>query len=127
MPEPLVPTDAHENGAAGAIPCVPGRLVWVRLELFDIDVAGAVEALIIASIVTVTELPGSRHDTFTVTTCPTVELPVEKADSLAQVPPCVLETLTVPDCKFASRVSVSTISKAVVALLPTASLVKVIE
>src|ERR1700752_793629 len=89
------------------------------------DVPDAVEALIVASIVTVTELPGSRHETFTVTTCPTVELPVEKAAPPAQVPPCVLETLTVPTARFGSNVSVRTTSKAVVALLPVASLANV--
>ena len=94
---------------------------------FDIDVPEAVEALIVTSIVTVTELPGSRHETLTLTTCPTVELLVENAALPAQVAPCVLDTFTVPGVRFVSNVSVSTTSNAVVALLPVASFVKVRE
>lgn len=86
------------------------------------DVPEAVEAPIVASIVTVTELPGSRQETLTVTTCPTVELLVEKAAPPAQVAPCVLETLTIPAVRLGSSVSVRTTSKAVVALLPVALL-----
>lgn len=97
----------------------------MRLELFEMDVPETVDALIVASIVTVTELPGSRHETFTVTTCPTVELLVEKAAPPAQVAPCVLETFTAPAVRFKSNVSVRRISKAVVALLPVASLLNV--
>ncbi len=93
----------------------------------DIVVPDGVEALIIASIVTVTELPGSRHETFTVTTCPTVEVLVEKVVPPAQVPPWVLERLTVPTVRFASSVSARTTSNAVVALLPVALLVNVME
>ena len=125
VPEPLAPTDVHENGALAQFPCVPGRLVYVRLPLFEIDVPDEVEALIVASIVTVTELPGSRHETFTVTTCPTVELLVEKAIPPAQAAPCVLETFNAPIVRFESKVSVRTTSNAVVALLPVASLLKV--
>ncbi len=99
----------------------------MRLASFDIVVPDGVEALIIASIVTVTELPGSRHETFTVTTCPTVEVLVEKLVPPAQVPPCVLEIFTVPTVRFASSVSARPISNAVVALLPVASLVNVME
>ena len=97
----------------------------MRLELFEIDVPEAIDALIVASIVTVTELPGSRHETFTVTTCPTVELLMVKLVPPAQVAPCVLETLTVPTVRFESNVSVRTTSNAVVALLPVASLLKI--
>ena len=68
-------------------------------------VPDGVEALIIAPIVTVTELPRSRHEMFTVTTCPTVEVLVEKVVPPAQVPPWVLEILTVPTVRFASSVS----------------------
>ena len=89
------------------------------------DAPNGVEALIVASIVTVTELPGSRHAIFTVTTCPAVELLVENAAPPAQVAPCELETLTVPTVRFASSVSVRRISNAVVALLPVASLLNV--
>lgn len=62
-----MPTEEHEKGTLAQFPCVPGRLVYVRLALFEIDVPGGVDALIVALIVTVTELPGSRHETFTVT------------------------------------------------------------
>lgn len=86
-----------------------------------------VDALIVASIVTVTELPGSRHETFTVTTCPTVEVPAEKAVPPEQIAPWLLETLTVPTVRLASKVSVRTISNAVVALLPVASLLNARE
>lgn len=89
------------------------------------DVPEAVEALIVASIVTVTELPGSKHEMFTVTTCPTVEVPVEKAVPPAHVALCVLEILTAPTVRFVSSVSARTTSNAVVALLPTASLLNV--
>ena len=88
------------------------------------EVPDAVDALIVAAIVTVTELPGSRQEALTVTTCPTVELPVENITPPAQVAPCVLETLTVPAVRLASSVSVRTTSKAVVALLPAALLLK---
>ena len=127
VPEPLAPTEAHENGALAQPPWVPGRLVYVRLPLFEIDVPEEVDALIVASIVTVTELPGSRHETFTVTTCPRVEVPAEKAVPPEQIAPWLLETLTVPTVRFASRVSVRTISNAVVALLPVASLLNARE
>ena len=89
------------------------------------DVPEGVEALIVAAIVTVTELPGSKHETFTVTTCPTVEELVEKAVPSAHVALCVLETFTVPTVRFESNVSVRTTSNAVVALLPVASLLNV--
>ena len=91
------------------------------------DVPEGVEALIVAAIITVTELPGSKHETFTVTICPTVEELVEKAVPPAQVTPCVLETLTVPTVRFASSISARMTSKAVVALLPVASLLNVRE
>jgi len=94
----------------------------VRLASFEMDVPEAVEALIVASIVTVMELPGSRQETLTVTTCPIVALFVEKMLPPAQVMPCVLETLTVPAVRFESSVSFKTTSNAVVALLPTALL-----
>ena len=93
--------------------------------MFEIDAPDRVDALIVASIVTVTELPGSRQETFTVTTCPTVELLVEKIVPPAQMAACVLETLTVPTVRFESNVSVRTISYAVVALLPVALLLNV--
>lgn len=89
------------------------------------DAPDGVEALIVALIVTVTELPGSRQEAFTVTVCPTVELPLEKLDPPAQVAPWVLETFTAPTVRFASKVSVRRTSKAVVALLPVASFVNV--
>ena len=82
-----------------------------------------VDALMVASTVTVTELPGSRHETFTVTVCATVELLVENAVPPEQVPPCVLETFTVPTVRLESNVSARRTSKAVVALLPVASFV----
>ena len=97
----------------------------MRLALFEMDAPNGVETLIVASIVTVTELPGSRHETFTVTTCPTIELLVEKPVPPAQVAPWVLETLTIPAVRFASSVSLRTTSNAVVALLPVASLLNV--
>ena len=125
VPEPLVPTEAHENGALAQFPCVPGRLVYVRLALFEIEAPEGVEALIIALIVTVTELPGSRQEAFNVTACPTVELLVEKLDPPVQVAPWVLETFTAPTLRFESKVSVRRISKAVVALFPVASFVNV--
>lgn len=120
-----MPTEVHENGALAQLPCVPGRLVYVRLPLFEMDAPEGVEALIVASTVTVTELPGSRHEAFNVTACPTVELLVEKLDPPVQVAPCVLETFTAPTVRFASKVSVRRISKAVVALFPVASFVNV--
>ena len=125
MPEPLVPTKAHENGALVQLPCVPGRLVYVRLALFEMDVPEGVEALMVALIVIVIELPGSRQEMFTVTTCPTVELLVKKLVPPAQVPPWLLETLTVPTVRLASSVSARTTSNAVVALLPVALLLNV--
>ena len=97
----------------------------MRLELFEMDAPDGVEALIVALIVIVTELPGSRQEAFTVTICPTVELPVEKPDPPAQIVPCVLEMFTAPTVRFESNVSVRRTSKAVVALLPVASFVKV--
>ena len=115
----------HENGALAQLPCVPGRLVYVRLALFEIEAPEGVEALIVALIVTVTELPGSRQEAFTVTVCPTVELLVEKLAPPAQVPPWVLETFTAPTVRFESKVSARTTSKAVVALFPVASFVNV--
>ena len=90
----------------------------------EIDVLEGVDALIVASIVTVTELPGSRQETLTVTTCPTVVLFVEKMLPPAQVAPCILETLTVPAVRFESSVSFRTTSNAVVALSPEALLLK---
>ena len=125
FPEPLVPTAVHENDALAQVPCAPGRLVYVRLALFEIDAPEGVEALIVALIVIVRELPGSRQEAFTVTVCPTVELPAEKLDPPAHVAPCVLETFTVPTVRFESNASVRRISKAVVALLPVASFVNV--
>jgi hypothetical protein len=125
VPEPLVPTEAHENGALAQLPCVPGRLVYVRLALFEMDAPKGVEALIVASTITVTESPGSRHEAFTVTVCPTVVLLVEKLVPPAQVAPCVLEIFTAPTVKFASNVSLRTTSNAVVALLPVALLLNV--
>ena len=92
---------------------------------FDIDVPEAVEALIVASTVTVTELPGSRHEVFTVTTCPVVELLVAKLVPPAQAALCVLETFTAPTVRFESKVSVKITSNAVVALLPVALLLNV--
>jgi len=86
------------------------------------DVPEGVDAPIVALIVTVTELPGSRQEMLTVTTCPTVALFVEKMVPPAQVTPWVLETLTVPAVRFESSVSFRTTSNAVVALLPTALL-----
>ena len=80
--------------------------------------------MIVASIVTVTELPGSRQEIVTITTCPTVDCPVENAVPPEHVPPCVLEALTVPAVRLASRVSLSKTSKAVVALFPVALLLK---
>ena len=127
MPEPLAPTDEHENGALAQLPSVPGRLVYVRLPLFEIDVPEGVDALIVALIVTVTELPGSRHEIFTVTTCPAVKVPVEKAVPPEQVALWLLEILTVPTARLASKVSVRTISNAVVALLPVALLLNARE
>jgi len=97
----------------------------VRLALFEMEVPDGVEALIVASTVTVTELPGSRHETLTVTSCPTVELLVEKFVPPAQVAGCVLETFTAPRVRFESKVSVKATSNAVVALLPVALLLKV--
>ena len=97
----------------------------MRLALFEMDAPEGVEALIVAFIVTVTELPGSRQEAFTVTVCPTVELLVEKLNPPAQVPPCVFETFTAPTVRFESKVSARTTSKAVVALLPVASFVNV--
>ncbi len=91
--------------------------------------APAALPLMVASIVTVTDSPGSRQDTFTVTNCPTVESEVTKAvpplqESTPDVP-CVLVTSTASTLKLESRVSVRTISKAVAALFPTAVLLKV--
>jgi hypothetical protein len=123
VPEPLAPTEEQENGAAAQLPCVPGRLVYVRLALFEMDAPDGVAGLIVASIVTVTERPGSRHETLTVTTCPVAALPEEKAVPPAHVAPWVLEILTDPTVRFALTVSVNTISNAVVELLPVASLV----
>jgi hypothetical protein len=91
----------------------------------EMDVLEAIPELIVALIVTVTDCAISRHETLTVTSCPTVELLVENAVPPAQAAPCVLETLTVPTIKFESNVSVSTTSNAVVALLPVALLLKV--
>ena len=85
------------------------------------------EEPIVASMVTVTELPGSRQVTVTVTSCPAVELLVEKAVPPAQVPPWVLETFTAPTVRFASIVSMSAISNAVAALLPVALLLNAKE
>ena len=88
----------------------------------EIDVPEGVVAPIVALIVTVTELPGSRQEMLTVTTCPTVVLFVEKMLPPTQVAPCVLETLTVPAVRYEPSVSFRTTSNAVVALLPTALL-----
>jgi hypothetical protein len=92
------------------------------LALFEIEVDAGTEALIVASIVTVTERPGSRQETLTVTTCPAVDCPVENAVPPVHVPPCVLEIFTVLAVRFASRVSLRTRSNAVVALFPAALL-----
>lgn len=51
------------------------------------DVPGGVDALMVALVVIVTELPTSRHETLTVTSWPTVELLVEKVVPPAQVAP----------------------------------------
>lgn len=90
----------------------------------EMDVPEGVDVPIVASIVTVTELPGSRQETLIVTTCPTVALFVEKVVPPAQVAAWVLEILTVPAVRFESSVSFRTTSNAVVALLPEALLLK---
>ena len=64
---PLPPINEQENGAVAQLPCVPGRLVYVRLDEFEIVVPEVVPAPIVASTVTVTDSPGSRQETFTVT------------------------------------------------------------
>lgn len=119
-----MPTEEHENGDVEQLPCVSGRLVYVSVALLEMDVPEDVPALIVASIVTVTDLAVSRQETFTVTTCPTVVLLVEKAVPPVHVAPCVLEMLTVPIVKFESKVSVNTTSNAGVVLLPVAVLLK---
>ena len=125
VPDPVVPTAEQENNAIPQLPCVPGRLVYCRLALFAIDAPEPVPALIVALTVTVTDCPASRQETFTVTSCPTVELLAEKAVAPAQVAPCVLETFTAPIVRLASNVSVMTTSNAVVALFPFALLLVV--
>lgn len=91
-------------------------------------IAPVADNLMVAAIVAVTDLPGSRQEMLMVTNCPTVELPLENPVPPAHVAPCVVaavEGVTVPTVRFESRVSVNATSKAVVALLPVALLVKV--
>lgn len=119
---------AQVNGAVAQLPCAPGRLVYVRLAEFGMVVPNTVAGLIVAAIVAVTDLPGSRHETLIVTNCATVVLVAVKAVPPAQVAGWVVaavEAVTVPTVRFESSVSVRTISKAVELLLTAALFVKV--
>ena len=88
----------------------------------DIVVPDVVAFDIVAATVTVTDSPGSRQDTLTVTNCPTVELLVVNDVPPAHVStpdvPCVLVTLTAPSVRLALNVSVNTISNAVADAFP---------
>lgn len=126
VPEPVPPTPEQENGAVAQFPCAPGKLVYVRLPAFEIVVPEVVPAEIVAATVTSTVSPGSRQEIFAVTVCITMELPVVKDVPPAQVStpevPCELVMVTVPRVRLALKVSVRTISNAVAALLPLATL-----
>ena len=54
--------------------------------MFEMEAPEGVNVLMVASIITVTELSGSRQETFTVTVCATVELLVKNAMPPEQVP-----------------------------------------